>query len=201
MLMPGKNNAKLGEIVTVKKWAGHYMYALSLEERTTCPNTCEQWDNCYGNNMPFAHRFNHNDNAFLPMLEESVDKVAAKHPDGFVVRLHVLGDFYSPAYIEFWEYLLNTYLQMKVFGYTHRKRISTMGRMIASMNHRMPDRWQVRFSDDPATIFSAHVVQKAVAVNSHTEIVCPEQMGQTDKCTSCGLCWSQPNRRILFVEH
>ena len=56
-LKKGSSNKKLGFKVTAKKWTGKRLYSLTLVERETCPTTCHHWDDCYGNNMPFAHRF------------------------------------------------------------------------------------------------------------------------------------------------
>ena len=54
-------NAKIadkGKLPVVKKgkFAGYVIFTLTLEERATCPRDCFHWDNCYGNNMAFAHR-------------------------------------------------------------------------------------------------------------------------------------------------
>ena len=32
-------------------------------------------------------------------------------------------------------------------------------------------------------------------------IQCPEQIGLTNSCGSCGLCWEQPKRQIVFKTH
>lgn len=201
MLKPGTNNAKLGGVVTAKKWQGMVMYSLTLEERATCPTSCQQWTNCYGNNMPFAHRFSHEDPDFLSKLDTQLSKLAKKHQQGFVVRLHVLGDFYNDVYVKWWRAMLNKYPALHAFGYTHRDMYSPEGMHILHMNNTMPDRWQIRFSDNPVPLMSAHVVQKDYAPIKGSEIVCPEQLGTAKSCADCGLCWSAPNRKIMFVEH
>lgn len=202
MLKPGTNNAKLGGIVTTKKWQGFHMYSLTLEERATCPTDCEQWNNCYGNNMPFAHRFDHTDPDFLSSLDTQLAKLSKKHQQGFVVRLHVLGDFYNDVYVKWWRAMLNKYPQLHAFGYTHvDPRASMAGVHIEQMNRYYPDQWQIRFSDEPMTQMSAHVVDKGYVPMKGLEIVCPEQLGTAKSCADCGLCWSAPNRKIMFVEH
>lgn len=201
MLKPGTNNAKLGGFITSKKWQGMAMYSLTLEERATCPTSCQQWQNCYGNNMPFAHRFNHEMPGFYDGLELQIEKLAKKYPAGFVVRLHVLGDFFSPAYVEWWESMLNMFPQLHAFGYTHRDPTTDIGKMLDSINHRRPDRWQIRFSDDHSTSMSAHVVDKRYVPVAKQEVICPEQLNKTKSCADCGLCWSAPNLKIMFVEH
>ena len=57
ILKPGSNNKKLGFKVNSKRWKGKKLYSLTLVERETCPTSCHHWNDCYGNNMPFAHRF------------------------------------------------------------------------------------------------------------------------------------------------
>ena len=119
MLKRGKQNKKLGDKVSVKMWKGMTMYSLTLEERATCPTDCQQWDNCYGDNMPFAHRFDHTAPDFISRLDAHLGQLNHKHPEGFVVRLHVLGDFYDGIYIAQWQIWLALYENLNVFGYTH----------------------------------------------------------------------------------
>lgn len=202
MLKPGTNNAKLGGYITAKKWQGMAMYSLTLEERKTCPSTCEQWNNCYGNNMPFAHRFDHTAPDFYTLLEEQLAKLNKKHAgEGFVVRLHVLGDFFDRNYVFWWGCMMAKYPEVHAFGYTHRSRYSDEGQLIDSHNQSNPHRWQVRFSDDTNTLMSAHVVDKNYLPVKGQEVICPEQQGKTKSCATCGLCWSAPNLKIMFVEH
>lgn len=178
------------------------MYSLTLQERTTCPTTCEQWDNCYGNNMPFAHRFDHTDPAFLSSLDAQLKKLSIKHQgEGFVVRLHVLGDFYNDVYVKWWAAMLDKYPDLNAFGYTHHDPQSHIGHLLGIMNGQRPDRWVIRFSDDPVEILSAQVVQSGHVPIKGLEVICPEQEGKAASCAACGLCWSAATRKILFLEH
>ncbi len=200
MLKRGKQNKKLGDKVSVKKWKGMTMYSLTLEERATCPSDCEQWDNCYGDNMPFAHRFDHTDPTFKDQLGMQLEQLNRKHPEGFVVRLHVLGDFYDGLYIVQWQLWLHQLENLHVFGYTHHPYASQLGTMINNVNNIHSDRFRVRFSDDWDTEFSAHVVQSRELEYVERGVVCPEQLGKTDSCASCGYCWSS-DQPIIFIEH
>jgi len=200
MLKRGKQNKKLGDKVAVKMWKGMTMYSLSLEERATCPSDCAQWDNCYGDNMPFAHRFDHTDPNFISYLEHQLSSLNDKHPEGFVVRLHVLGDFYSGQYIVQWQLWLHQFKNMHVFGYTHHTYTSQLGCMISNVNRLHRDRCRVRFSDDWDTEFSAHVIDASDSAYVEQGIICPEQLDKTDSCASCGYCWSSDNP-ITFIEH
>lgn len=200
MLKRGKQNKKLGDKVTVKMWKGMTMYSLSLEERATCPSDCEQWDNCYGDNMPFAHRFNHNSNNFIDYLGVQLDQLNDKHRDGFVVRLHVLGDFYDGKYIVQWQIWLNQFENLRVFGYTHHKADTQLGNMINNVNRLHPQQFRIRYSDDDSTPFNASVVQTSAEALARPGIVCPEQSKFTDSCATCGYCWSS-DQPVVFYEH
>ena len=197
MLKRGKQNKKLGDKVTVKMWKGMTMYSLTLEERATCPTECEQWDNCYGDNMPFAHRFDHTDPNYISYLEVQLRALNEKHTNGFVVRLHVLGDFYHGKYIVQWQLWLAQYENLRVFGYTHLPFNSQLGNMVNNVNRIYPQRFRIRFSDDKNTKFSAHV---GVGTDMTLGIMCPEQNGTTDSCATCGYCWSS-DQPITFLEH
>ena len=197
MIKRGKQNQKLGDKVTVKMWKGMTMYSLSLEERATCPDDCAQWDNCYGDNMPFAHRFDHTDPNFIPDLERQLSSLNGKHPEGFVVRLHVLGDFYDAKYLPQWQRWLYEFDNLNVFGYTHHAYTSPLGSMISNINKLHRFRFRIRFSDDNDTAFSAHV---GTSTKDFGGIMCPEQVGKTDSCTTCGYCWSS-ERPVIFIEH
>lgn len=116
ILVDGINQRKIGNRVTKGPWKGMRIFTLTLEERKTCPASCFRWETCYGNNMPFARRVNI-DNEYLDRLEDELRALNAKGR-GFVVRLHVLGDFYSVGYVHQWEYWLDIFPKLHVFGYT-----------------------------------------------------------------------------------
>lgn len=204
MLKRGKQNKKLGDKIKHKKWKSMTMYSLTLEERATCPSTCKQWETCYGNNMPFGHRFDDTHPDFFKTLDAELETLNTKHPDGFVVRLHVLGDFPNTTYVAKWQSWLHKYPNLHVFGYTHWERATDIGQMLANINRVYKDRWAVRFSDDVSTNYSAHVAANTDAAHSAAKqlngIICPEQTGFTESCASCGYCWTS-ERPVIFIEH
>ena len=53
-------------------------------------------------------------------LERQIEVLDVRHGGGFVVRFHVLGDFYSVEYVGLWRRLLRQYPTLRVFGYTAR---------------------------------------------------------------------------------
>lgn len=214
MLKPASHNKKLGGKVAIKKWQHMPMYALTLEERHSCTTSCAQYTICYGNNMPFAKRHDHTDPAFFKKLSQSIQAVASqkKNADGFVVRLHVLGDFFSVKYVSAWQSALIKHQGLRVFGYTHHRHDSPIGKRIAGLNQLYPDRFQVRFSDDMGTQFRARVIQGTYDKSlkhfidynkqevQNDELVCPEQLGKTSGCSTCGYCWSS-SKPVIFLAH
>jgi len=104
ILVSGFNNIKIGKIVRKGRLRGYHIFTLSLEERKTCPTSCQHWQTCYGNNMPFAKRVDHTHPDFLSLLEASIAKLCAtakKRGSGILVRLHALGDFFQYALRQF----------------------------------------------------------------------------------------------------
>ncbi len=203
MLKPGRNNKKLGNKITKGKWKGHPMYALTLEERNSCPTHCEQWDNCYGNNMPFALRYDHTHPDFYPMLEQQIASLAMKHETGFVIRLHVLGDFYSTEYVGWWRSMLKKYKPLNIYGYTHQRSFTETGYAIVRMNRKYEEKCRVRFSDDTSTFFSTRVVKGRPDdyTFGRTDTPCPEQTGRLNSCSECTICWESQDKTVVFFEH
>lgn len=191
------SNQKLGAdsaIVTKGRWAGMPMFSLSLEERATCPKSCLHWRDCYGNNMPFAHRFSPGDD-LTSQLEIELANLARIYRHGFVVRLHVLGDFYSRKYVQFWRNQLAEHPQLRVFGYS--ARTGAIASSIDVTRHLYPDRWWIRYSRNE----QPHDSNIYAGSPGKTDgIVCPQQTGKTASCTTCGLCWSM-NQTVLFETH
>jgi hypothetical protein len=119
VLKDGSNSCKTGNRITKGDWRALRIYTLSLEERRTCPVRCETWRSCYGNNTPFAERLKHGPD-LQKAVEREVAELSAKHPDGFAIRLHVLGDFYSSEYVETWHRLFDRHRQLHAFGFSRR---------------------------------------------------------------------------------
>lgn len=198
MLQPASMNAKLGAgktTITKGAWKGMPLYQLTLEERKTCPKTCQQWANCYGNNMPFGNRIDHEDDKFYTTLSGEIAKLDSKHPSGFVIRLHVLGDFYSVRYVNFWGKKLKEFPTLRIFGYTHRAKTSSIGKKIHALN--ASDRFWVRWSDAGGEM-SANVDKLDGTLGEG--IHCPQQSGRTASCLSCGMCWTKV-KAIRFSAH
>lgn len=196
LLQPASTNSKLGagkKRIMRGRWRGMDMYQLVLEERRTCPKTCQQWANCYGNNMFLAKRISHTSSKFLTLLSAEIASLSLKHPGGFVVRLHVLGDFYSKTYVKFWGKMMDLHPELHVFGYTHRmpEHSDGIGKAILKLNEK--GAW-IRFSDRGGDM-SANVGD----INGGG-LQCPQEVGKTESCLTCGLCWQAP-MPIKFLPH
>lgn len=196
LLKGGENSRKIGGLVTKGHLRGSPIFTLTLEERHTCPRSCKVWDSCYGNNMNWAQRIA-DDGTLQIRLWGELASINAQHPGGFLVRLHVLGDFIDLAYVEFWAKAMRDFPALTVFGFTAHDPQSSVGRAIALMLKEYGPRWSIRFSGfvDPEN--GSEVVEaKADAIG----ILCPAQSDEERCCASCALCW-QSNRTISFLRH
>ena len=192
-------NEKIGKghgLIARGRLTGQPLFSLTLEERATCPSTCERWAECYGNNTAFAHRFAHGP-ALESKLREEIAAMAKIYRQGFAIRLHVLGDFYSVAYVEMWGELLAKYPMMTIYGYTARNIGTPIGDALRDLRALRPLQFWIRISKSEAfsegeTIYAAK--------EGTVGIVCPEQTGKTSSCLTCGLCWSIKST-IIFLDH
>ena len=188
-----------GRYVKKGKLKGAEVYTLTLTERETCPQSCGHWDDCYGNNMPFAHRLEHGRELENRLIKEVKDKCrkAAEKGRKVLIRLHVLGDFYSVGYVRMWRQLLVLHKNLYVWGYTHVTPSDNLQiyHQLQLARDGFPERWHIRWSDTCGD-FSANSAEL-----THEGIVCPEQEGKTQACTTCSLCWDAPDKNIIFKTH
>lgn len=210
-LVSGVNNAKIGKTVEKGPWAGMPVFTLTLEERKTCPRSCEVWRDCYGNSQQWPNRWDHTDPEFLPTLAAEVVTLGRQNPKGFVVRLHVLGDFYSVEYVLFWAELLARVPSLRIYGYTARtvadadRDSARIARAIELLTLGMWSRFAVRTSTSQP-IFArsrAIVVETPEEAAEEGAILCPSQTSQTETCGTCALCWADGARdkTIAFLRH
>lgn len=196
LLKHGRENRKIGDRVTKGAWKGMPIYTLTLEERATCPSTCRLWLSCYGNKMNWSERLAHG--AVLEqMLGRELAYLQAMHANGFVVRLHVLGDFYSVGYVKHWLAWLRRFPALHVYGYTAWREDTEIGALLAAARTRFWERFAIRTSDGLRG-------PRAVVVRNPADIgrsiLCPAQTDRTECCGTCGLCWGT-RRDIAFLEH
>lgn len=198
LLRSGFYNRKIGSTATKSRWRGMPIYVLALEERATCPSDCRLWLGCYGNRTPFQKRWRHGEN-LVELLEANLAALQYAHPHGFVVRLHVLGDFYSVDYVQAWAKWLDRFPALHVYGYSARSPETPIGAAVHGLASTNWDRFAVRHSA------SVSAERTAVTVDTPDQapegaVVCPAQTGQTQCCATCGLCW-QTTKAIAFVMH
>lgn len=204
VLKEATTNKKLGsggKRITKGRYRGMPLYSLTLEERATCWSGCQNWEGCYGSNMPFAKRYQPG-KPLETALRADVQQLSKKHPAGFVVRLHVLGDFYSTGYVAHWFRLLLAYPALHLFGYTHWPADHSIGKAVAELVRYFPERAAFRRSDrtdqsDPLP--GAMTIPKGALAVPGT-VICPEQTGRTASCTTCGLCMNTTTA-VSFIDH
>lgn len=200
LLKSGHNSRKIGRLVTKGAWRGLPIWTLTLEERATCPRDCAHWLTCFGNKMNWARRIAHGP-ALEARLADEVAQLAREHPGGFVVRLHVLGDFYSVAYVELWARLLDRHPGLHIFGYTARDPFGDpIGRRLEALSRTRWDRFAMRFSNRWMAERSALTLFQPGGVPARQGIVCPAQTGRAACCATCALCWGS-RRNIFFMVH
>lgn len=200
LLVSGHANVKIGRDVRKGKlFRGYWIYTLTLEERATCPRTCHHWVTCYGNNMPWAKRVQHGPR-LLRILETEIRQLLGKrNRAGILIRLHALGDFYSPEYVAFWDAMLRMHPRLAVYGYTARRRGDPIGDAVATVKARHGARFAIRWSDggEDTDCTVSVVTEDSVPAGA---FACPEQTYKTAACATCGLCWGT-TKNVAFVEH
>lgn len=206
VLVSGMNSRKIGKVVTKGAWKGFPIFTLTLPERMTCPATCHMYRTCYGNAMPFARRHKPGPDLEAKLISE-VRSLAEENPQGFVVRLHVLGDFYSEGYVSLWGDLLKRHPNLHVFGYTARMRDAkapAIGNRLFQVRDQFPDRFCIRPSEPKPLPGAAVVIDRIPgSANVAEGLVCPAEREATACCATCGLCWEKAMRdkTIVFVKH
>lgn len=205
VLKSGEHNTKIGGRVRKGALKGAPIFTLTLTERATCPRSCAQYLNCYGNRMHLARRFEAGPDLERELVAE-IAELSGLYPDGFIVRAHILGDFYSQEYVWLWADFLKRHAPLNVFGFTHWHPGTKIGDTVRIVRDMFWPRFAIRFSnlfgDRNAVVLPALPVKPKVG----NGIVCPEQWDaikgcKNDRhCGTCALCWST-DKPIVFVEH
>lgn len=191
-------NTKLGRGAIVQKGRheGKKIYTVTLEERKTCPSSCFHWKTCYGNSTPFGHRFKHGAGLEKKIARE-LTQILRNNKKGILLRLHVLGDFYSVDYVKFWETKLREFNNLAIWGYTAWKPTTPIGRAIEKLRKKNWDNFSVRFSN----LNRFNLVANSEDMLNQEGLICPEQEDKTESCATCGLCWNSNLDKILFKTH
>jgi hypothetical protein len=195
VLKDGQQSRKIGKFVTKGPRRGWPLFTLTLEERATCPRSCKAWAFCYGNNMQAAERIVAGEQ-LLEALSRELEALQGRHPSGFMVRLHVLGDFYSLDYVRFWTSALEAFPALHIFGFTAHDPTTEIGAALMYLANTQWERFAVRFSGMDGPLLGSQL-QPDVHPKA---IPCPAQTEATDCCGTCGLCWHS-RRSIAFARH
>jgi len=199
VLKSGHNSRKIGAVIQKGKWKGYPVFTLTLEERATCPRNCAHWLDCYGNKMNWPTRWMADDE-LIPSIERSLTEIS-QNCDNFVVRLHVLGDFYSVAYVDQWCAWLNRFHGLHIYGYTAWQPDTEIGGAVARLADAQWERFAIRTSNGPGGVRTTRTLYEPdLAGVVDGAIVCPAQTGQSECCATCALCW-QTQRPIAFLNH
>ncbi len=206
VLVNGVNNRKIGGDVLVGRLKGAQIMTLALEERATCPRSCIHWLTCYGNNIP-SRRWAHG-GALEDAIRRQVPELLRKRP--LLVRLHVLGDFYSLAYLRMWVELLDAHPDLAVFGFTAWGGGTEIGDAVKRVREAAPDQFAIRTSGETGPMGSWTIdwptEKRFVRINGDAALVCPEQRDANDTgkrgkhCGNCAACW-QSDVAVAFIEH
>ena len=146
----------------------------------------------------FGHRIQHG-----PELEAALQKEVAELCGlyrGVIIRLHVLGDFYSLKYVGLWHQLLIKFDNLAIWGFTGYEPNSPIGAAIRAVRNVFNDRFAVRFSNAPNYNFSANSADLFEPVKNQS-VICPEQTGATESCATCTICWAAKDMQVLFQTH
>lgn len=198
VLKDGHQSRKIGKTIMKGKRAGWPIYTLTLEERASCPRSCREWLSCYGSNMQAAERIEHGADLEAALWTELAD-LQSRHPGGFLVRLHVLGDFYSTDYVDLWRDAVDRFPALNAFGFTAHRRQSEIGLAVAAAIGAVGwSRFAIRFSGAEGPLGASRVI--GAGEDDPDGILCPAQTGATDCCATCALCW-QSDRSIVFRRH
>jgi hypothetical protein len=195
VLKDGHQSRKIGKFVIKGPRRGWPLFTLTLEERATCPRNCKAWAFCYGNNMQAAERIVAGAELEAALWSE-LTALQSAHPGGFMVRLHVLGDFYSLEYVRFWTAALDAFPALHIFGFTAHDPTSEIGAYLLQVCTAHWDRFAVRFSG----MDGADLGSQLIPDHHARAIPCPAQSRDDMTCGSCGLCWHS-RRSIAFARH
>jgi len=202
----GRRSGRSAKVLSIEPVGNHEVVKIQTSTRTMVAGGFFT-HNCYGNGMPAAVRFRYNAN-LMRSLQKELAALNERHPNGFVVRLHVLGDFPDLDYVKAWIGWSNRFRALQVEGYTAHARTSEIGQAIWKMNLNRPKRWQIRNSVpmdapcEPMQVSSLWDGANSVP-DGIDGIVCPQELGKTQTCGTCALCWSpaMADKRVLFLGH
>lgn len=200
ILAHGSRNAKLGAEVLKGRYKGLPIYTVTLEEGRTCALECTLRDRCYGGGMHRAKRIRWDGEETGVAVAEAI----TNHP-GIFLRLHTLGDFPSVEYVDRVFAAVTQSEGSAAFGFSHYQRETPVGERVAELSRQNWGRFAIRTSYEhgkhaPIPERSAVIISHPDQAKLHNAVICPEQLGKTKSCGSCGFCWHS-QRPVAFLLH
>lgn len=139
------------------------------------------------------------------MPANEVAELCATHAH-VLIRLHVLGDFWSLDYLSFWVGQIDLHDNLTIFGFTAWAPGTEIGDGIARVRAALPDRFMVRTSERTGEWGAFTLDFPTEEPRIGDALVCPEQRDANAghkkqlHCGSCGACWNDA-RPIAFIRH
>lgn len=142
-------------------------------------------------------------------LRSRICEQLAHAPGPVAVRLHSSGDFFSASYVNFWKEIAGTNPSVSFWAYTRswsdlsiRPSLEELRRLanvqlFASWDNTMtepPEQWRISVVIDDLIMVPEHEIHAP-------NIVCPEQIGATPNCASCGYCIHAGDGNVTFILH
>ena len=118
------------------------------------------------------------------------------------IRIHSSGDFYSPGYIRKWRRVAEACPDVSFYGYTkvwRKKEFMPALEELADLNNV-----NIWLSVDPSTEQESRPAWPQEAHIEIPEFTAPcncRKQTHHEKCTQCGLCYSDEASRVIFKEH
>jgi len=192
----GEGNTKLGSVFT-----------FSLPSFSTCPGA-SSWcrKHCYS--MRYER--------LRPTCRSAYERnlLLAKNPKRFTkiiigillrilscVRIHVSGDFWSPAYIDAWRQICIAFPQTKFWTYTRSWIIPELLDPLIQLK-ALPN-VELFASTDP-TMPLPFPDWRGAFVNTDKRangLLCRQQEGILSSCLTCGYCFRKKSGNVIFKVH
>ena len=175
----------------------------SLPAIKTCPGQtdfCPVF--CYGLRGHFTHRSreamlernyrrSQQDNFAGRMIRSIQDNAST------VFRIHVVGDFYSPEYIQKWVVIIGALPDVSFYGYTRSWRCrdlqTTLDELRSLPNCHLLASIDFTHTDRPDSSWNT------VSVEGEG-VPCPHDTEMVETCLTCGLCWSGRSNLKLKIK-
>jgi hypothetical protein len=115
-------------------------FTLCLEAHASCAPDCPRRRTCPGKAAGLRPGA-----AVENALAADLRSLSARHPTGFALRLHRLGDFYGLGYLTRWAEWLEEWPAIHAYGATGWSPDSEIGSRVLALRLTFPERWWVRF--------------------------------------------------------